>query len=268
MNKLENLKHILKNMRSVVVAYSGGVDSTFLLKVAGDVLGDKVLAVTAVSPTYQRKELEFSRLMAKHLNVSHKIIKTSELNNKRFVSNPVNRCYFCKKELFGALKKIAKEKKFDFVIDASNSSDKFDYRPGTKAKEEFEVRSPLAEADLTKEEIRVLSKSLKLSSWDKPSLACLASRIPYGSKISKNILERIYKAETVLNSMGFKQVRLRHYDRLCRIEVPKNDIDRLINNRSLVVDELKKLGYNYITLDLEGYRTGSMNEVIDPPPPF
>ncbi len=246
-------------MRSVVVAYSGGVDSTLLLKVAGDVLGDKVLAVTAVSPTYQQQELKFSRLMAKHLNVKHKIIKTSELNNKRFVSNPVNRCYFCKKELFGALKKIAKEKKFDFVIDASNASDKFDYRPGTKAKEEFKIRSPLAEVDLTKEEIRVLSKELKLPTWDKPSLACLASRIPYGSKISKSVLGRIYKAETALNSMGFKQVRLRHYDGLCRIEVSKDDIYRLINKRSLVVDNLKKLGYNYITLDLEGYRTGSMN---------
>jgi uncharacterized protein len=259
MDKINRLRGILQEMGSAVIAYSGGVDSTLLLKVAGDVLGDKVLAVTAVSPTYQKTELEFSRAMAKHLNVKHQIIKTSELDNKRFVSNPVNRCYFCKKELFGALQKIAKEKKIDFVIDASNASDKSDYRPGTKAKEEFKIRSPLAEADLTKEEIRALSKKLELSSWDKPSLACLASRIPYGSKISKNVLERIYKAETVLNSMGFKQVRLRHYDGLCRIEVPKNDINRLINNRSLVVDELKKLGYNYITLDLEGYRTGSMN---------
>lgn len=262
MGKFEKLKHILSSMRSVVIAYSGGVDSTFLLKVAADVLGDKVLAVTAVSPTYQRQELEFSRLMAKSLNVKHKIIRTSELNNARFVSNPVNRCYFCKKELFGSLKKIAKEKKIDFVIDASNASDKFDYRPGTKAKEEFKIRSPLSEAELTKKEIRVLSKKLKLSTWDKPSLACLASRIPYGSKISENVLERIYKAETVLNSMGFKQVRLRHYDELCRIEVAKKDIRRLINSRSLVIDKLKKLGYNYITVDLEGYRTGSMNEVI------
>lgn len=263
MNKLRKLKHILNDMRSVLIAYSGGVDSTFLLKVSGDVLGAKVLAVTAVSPTYQRKELDFSRSMAKLLKVKHKVIKTFELNNKRFVSNPVNRCYFCKKELFAELKKIAKENKIDFVIDASNASDKFDYRPGTKAKEEFKIRSPLAEADLTKEEIRALSKKLKLPSWDKPSLACLASRIPYGSKISKNILERIYKAETALNSMGFRQVRLRHYGGLCRIEVPKEDIHRLINNRSRVVENLKKLGYNYITLDLEGYRTGSMNEVID-----
>lgn len=263
MNKLEKLKHILNDMRSVVVAYSGGIDSTFLLKVAGDVLGGEVLAVTAVSPTYQKQELDFSRRMAKVLKVKHKIIRTFELNNKRFSSNPVNRCYFCKKELFGTLKKIAKAEKINFVIDASNASDKFDYRPGAKAKEEFKVRSPLAEANLTKEEIRVLSKKLKLSSWDKPSLACLASRIPYGSKISKNVLERIYKAETALNSMGFKQVRLRHYDGLCRIEVPKNDIHRLIRNNSQVVDKLKKLGYNYITVDLEGYRTGSMNEAIE-----
>lgn len=253
----------MNDMRSVLVAYSGGVDSTFLLKVAGDVLSDKVLAVTAVSPTYQRKELEFSRSMAKFLKIKHRIIKTSELNNKRFVSNPVNRCYFCKKELFRALRKIAKEKKIDFVIDASNASDKFDYRPGTKAKEEFRIRSPLAEAGLTKEEIRVLSRKLKLPSWDKPSLACLASRIPYGSKISKSVLKRIYEAEIVLNSIGFKQVRLRHYDGLCRIEVPKDDIHRLINKRSRIVKNLKKLGYNYITVDLEGYRTGSMNEAIE-----
>lgn len=262
MNKLKKLKEILKDMESVLVAYSGGADSTLLLKVAHDTLGNKVLAVTADSPTYPKEELMFSKRMAKRIGAPHKIIRTFELEDTRFISNPVNRCYFCKKELFGRLKKIAKEKKLNFVIDGSNESDKSDYRPGIKAKEEFKIRSPLADAGLTKDRIRALSKKLGLPTWNKPSLACLASRIPYGTGISKKILERIYKAEDILKKNGFNQVRLRDYDNLCRIEVSKNDIPCLINMRRQIVGKFKKLGYNYITVDLEGYRTGSMNEAI------
>jgi uncharacterized protein len=263
MNKLKKLKDILKKMDSVLVAYSAGVDSTFLLKVADDVLGDKILAVTATSPTYPKEELAFAKKITKTLGVKHKIIKTQELEDKRFISNSVNRCYFCKKGLFSKLKDIAKINKLNFVVDASNISDRKDYRPGNIAKEELNIRSPLEEAGFNKEDIRRLSKKLGLITWNKPTLACLASRVPYGSKISLKILERIHRAERFLRQMGFKEVRLRHYNGLCRIEVLRNDILRLINKRGQVVNRLKNLGYKYITLDLEGYRTGSMNEVIN-----
>ncbi len=244
-----------------MLAYSGGADSTFLLKVARQVLGSKVLAVTANSPTYPKEELDFAKKTAKTLGVRHKIIRTFELKDKRFVANPLSRCYFCKKELFRRLKGLARKYKLNFVVDASNASDKKDFRPGNIAKREFKIRSPLEEAGFTKNDIRLLSKKFGLVTWDKPALACLASRIPYGKKISVKTLSRINRAESYLKKMGFKQVRLRHYDDLCRIEVLKKDIPRLIYKRGLVVAKLKRLGYNYISLDLEGYRTGSLNEV-------
>ena len=262
MDKLKNLKKILSDMGSVLVAYSGGVDSTFLLKVASEVLADKVLAVTAVSPTYPPGELVFSRRMSAKLGAKLKIINTDELKDKRFISNTANRCYFCKKELFGKLINIARKNKLKFVCDASNLSDDRDWRPGNKAKEEFGIRSPLKEAGFNKEEIRRISRRLGLDSWDKPNLACLASRIPYGMKITPEALIRIHKAEKFLNALGFRQIRLRHYNGLCRIEVFNKDMPKLLKKRNLIVARLKSLGYNYVTLDLEGYRTGSMNEVL------
>jgi len=262
MNKLEKLKTILKKMDSVLVAYSGGLDSTLLLKVAQNVLGDKVLAVTADSATYPAEELTFSKKMARKFGVKHKIIRTRELKDEKFISNPVNRCYFCKYELFRRLKDIARKDKLNFVVDASNVSDLKDFRPGSIAKKELKIRSPLEEAGFSKEDIRKVSKVLGLPTADKPSLACLASRIPYGLRISPVILSRINRAEGFLKKSGFKQVRLRHYNGLCRIEVDKGDIARLIRRRDYIVDKLKKIGYDYVTVDLEGYRTGSMNEVI------
>jgi len=260
--KLERLKDILRQMESILVAYSGGVDSALLLKVACDTLGDKVLAVTADSPTYPAQELDFAQKIAARLGVRHKIIKTQELKDKNFIANPVNRCYFCKGELFGRLKKIARQAQLSFVVDASNIDDKKDYRPGNMAKKELNIRSPLQEAGLTKVDIRRLSKRLGLITWDKPSLACLASRVAYGIRISPGLLARIEQAETYLKRLGFRQVRLRHYNGLCRIEVLKEDVSRLIDRREKIAKKLKGLGYNYITVDLEGYRSGSLNEVI------
>jgi uncharacterized protein len=259
MDKLKRLKDILKNIDSVLVAYSGGLDSTFLLKVASDVLQNKVLAVTAASPTYPKEELIFAKKMAKSIGTRHKIIRTSELKDKNFISNPPDRCYFCKKELFNRLKKLARRYKLKFVIDASNASDRKDFRPGNRAKDELNIRSPLQEAGFNKEDIRRFSRSLGLATWNKPSLACLASRIPYGRRISQRTLGRINQAEVFLKNMGFRQIRIRDYDGLCRIEVFKEDIPELIGKRNTIVKKLKILGYDYITVDLEGYRTGSMN---------
>jgi uncharacterized protein len=257
--KLLQLKKILSKMESVLLAYSGGSDSTFLLKVAKDTLGEKVLAVTAVSATYPKEELTLAKGLARLLQARHAIIRTQELRDDNFLNNPPNRCYFCKKELFSRLKYLASKHKLQFVIDATNSSDKKDFRPGSRAKKELGVRSPLEETGITKKEIRALSKKLGLSTWDKPALACLASRIPYGTKIDDRILQRIDRAERFLRLLGFTQVRLRHYNGLARIEVPKKDIPSLLSKKGLIVDRLKKIGYNYVTVDLEGYRTGSLN---------
>ncbi|MDD5432589.1 MAG: ATP-dependent sacrificial sulfur transferase LarE [Candidatus Omnitrophica bacterium] len=263
MNKLDKLKSILQTMDSVLIAFSGGLDSTFLLKAATLSLSkSKILAVTADSATYPREELRLAKEIADSLGVKHKIIKTNELESSKFVSNPVNRCYFCKKELFIKLKAIAKKSKLNFVADASNASDKLDFRPGNAAKKELKIRSPLQEAGFTKEDIRKFSRKLKLVTWDKPSLACLASRIPYGVKITPKALNKIDNAELEIKKLGFRQVRVRHYNDLCRIEVEKNQLSRLLDKRNLLVDKLKKLGYNYITVDLEGYRTGSLNEAF------
>ncbi len=261
--KLNRLKKIILSSESAVIAFSGGVDSTFLLFVASGVLSsDKILAVTANSATYPQQELALAKNIAKAFRVKHKVINTQELKDKKFISNPVNRCYFCKKELFSSLKIIAKKDGLKSVFDASNLSDKKDFRPGAKAKNESGVRSPLQEAGLSKPDIRKLSRKFGLSNWDKPALACLASRIPYGTPITERILHRIDTGEAFLNKIGFKQLRLRDYNGLCRIEVPQKDLCRLILMSKRIVDKMKRLGYNYITLDLEGYRTGSLNEVV------
>ncbi len=261
--KLKNLKNILKNMGSCLIAYSGGVDSSLLLKIAKDTLQDNLLAVTAVSQTYPKEELIQAKKTAASLGVRHIIIKTREYNNRNFKNNPLNRCYYCKKELFSKLKDIAKRNKINYILDGSNIDDGLDFRPGELAKKHFCVRSPLKEAGFKKKDIRNLSKKINLTTWDKPSLACLASRFPYGTEISKKALENIDKAERFIRSLGIRQVRVRHYGRLARIEVDKKDIPLLVTSYQLpVTSYLKKIGYNYITVDLEGYRTGSMNESL------
>jgi uncharacterized protein len=263
MDKLAKLKKIILHSNSAVIAFSGGVDSSFLLYVVSKLLPrNQVIAVTADSPTYPREELKSARRAAKSFNVKHIIIKTHELNDKRFAVNPVNRCYFCKKELFVELKAIARQYRLANVFDASNISDKGDFRPGSRAKKELGVISPLQEAGLNKEDIRKFSRDFKLTTWNKPAQACLASRIPYGSPINKTVLRKVEDAENILKRIGFNQVRIRDYNDLCRIEVLKGEIPDLIANRNRIIDKLKKIGYNYITVDLEGLRSGSMNEVI------
>jgi len=260
--KLKKLQHILKSMNSILVAYSGGVDSTLLLKIAKDVLDDQVLAVTAISPTFTKRENQAARNIAKMIKVKHKRVKTHELDCPDFTRNPPNRCYFCKRELFSLLKSIAKKEGCKSVVEASNRDDEKDFRPGLKALKELGIRSPLREAGFSKKEIRQLSKKLDLPTFDKPSLACLASRFPYGQPIDRKKLLMVEQAEEYLHTLNFKQCRVRHHGSIARIEVEPEDINQFQKNkvREMVIKEFKKLGFTYITLDLEGYRSGSMNE--------
>jgi uncharacterized protein len=262
--KLKDLTRNIKEMGSLLIAYSGGVDSTFLLKVAKDTLGERVIAVTARSPTYPSREYKQAREMAKKLGVKHLTINSEELSIPEFFSNPPNRCYYCKKELFSKLKEIALREGTDYIADGSNLDDLKDFRPGTKAAEELGIRSPLKEAGLTKEDIRNLSRDLRLPTWDKPSFACLASRFPYGDKITPKALKMVNEAEEYLHSLGFKQVRVRHHRNLARIEVSQEEIEQFLSDdpRKRIAKMLKEIGYTYVTLDLEGYRSGSMNEVL------
>jgi len=263
-SKHKKLREILNSFGSLLVAYSGGVDSSLLLKVAHDVLGRNVLAVIARSETYTKEEGQAAIKFAKKLGVKYQIIKTDEFSDEHFLSNPTERCYYCKKELFSKLRDIAKKEGIRYVADGSNVSDLSDYRPGNNASKEFGIKSPLREAGLTKEDIRQLSRELKLPTWNKPSLACLASRIPYGTRITKEILKKIEKGEKYLRSLGLKQVRVRHHGNLARIEVDKCDIASLVDNGTAdkIDKKFKSLGYNYVTIDVAGYRTGSLNEVL------
>jgi len=262
--KLKKLEEILTEMESVLIAYSGGVDSTLVLKVAKDVLGDKVLAVTAKSSVYPSEETAQAKALARNLKVRHKIIETREMANLKFVNNPKDRCYWCKRELFSGLTSIARKNNLKYVLDGTNLADLDDFRPGMKAAGEFGIRSPLKEAMFTKEDIRSLSKRLGLPIWNKPSLACFASRFPYGMKITKENLNKVDEAERYLRGFGITQVRVRHHDKIARIEVLEEDIPKFSEGefRRQVISYFKKLGYSYVSVDLQGYRTGSMNEVL------
>ena len=260
--KLNSLKTTLKSLESVVIAYSGGVDSTFLSKIAFDVLGDNALAVTATSKTYPRSEFQEAIKIAREIGIKHETIVSEELDIPEFSANPVNRCYHCKKELFGKLKEVAAERGIKHVVDGSNQDDLDDYRPGMQAIAELDVRSPLKESGLTKSDIRELSKKLGLSTWDKPALACLSSRFPYGNRITAEKLTVVGEAEIFLKNLGIRQLRVRHHDQIARIEVAEEDMELLFKNRNQIAEKLKELGYTYVTMDLQGYRTGSMNEVL------
>ncbi len=254
--KLESLKEILKSLESVLIAYSGGVDSTFLAKVAFDVLGDDMLAVTVDAEIHPQWESEEA------IGMRHETITVSALDIPNFPDNPADRCYHCKKALLTRLKELAQERGLRHVVEGSNFDDVDDYRPGIKAVAEMGIRSPLREAKLTKADIRELSKTFDLPTWSKPSYACLASRFPYGIRITQEKLTMVDKAEAFLRDMGFRQLRVRHHEQIARIEIPPEDMEKLIRNREQIVERLNQLGYTYVTMDLEGYRTGSMNEIL------
>ena len=261
--KLFKLRAILKNLKSVLIAYSGGVDSTFLLKVAENTLGKKnVLAITADSPIHPDEEIKSAKKMAKIFGLHHLIIKTKELKNSFFVRNSPKRCYYCKKQLFAELTEAAKKEGLSFILDGTNSDDYQDFRPGTRAAKEFKIRTPLEEAKLTKNEIRRLSKKMNLPTWNKPSLTCLATRFPYGTKITEKNLDKVYQAEKFLKKFGIQQVRVRHHNQIARIEVLAKDMSKILKKRRSIVSRFKELGYRYVAVDLEGYRSGSMDEVL------
>jgi uncharacterized protein len=263
--KYQRLRAILEEMGDVAVGYSGGVDSTLLLKVASEVLGSRSLAVIGRSETYPTREFEEAVRLAGTIGARYLVVTTEETDNLKFQENPPDRCYFCKTELFSKLAQIAREQGIRNIADGTIVDDMGDFRPGMRAKSEKQVRSPLLEASFSKNDVRELSRHLDLPTWDKPAFACLSSRFPYGTGITRENLTRVDRAETLLRDEGFRFLRVRFHDeRTARIEVGPQEIGRLLDDalRERIVSRLKELGFIYVTLDLQGYRTGSMNEAL------
>jgi len=262
--KYERMKAILREMGEVVVGYSGGVDSTLVMKVAHDALGDRALAVVGDSEAFPQGEVDAALKIAAEIGVEVVRVRTHELKNIHFRINNPDRCYHCKTELFAQLRQVANERGIRWIADGSHADDVGDHRPGMKAGEERGVRSPLREAGIHKAEIRELARHLGLSNWDKPSFACLSSRFPYGTEITPELLARVDGCEKFLRVLGFRQFRVRHHDTICRLEVEAQDIPRVIELREAINQRFKELGYTYVTLDLEGYRSGKMNDTLKP----
>lgn len=264
LDKEARLREILEELGSCLVAYSGGVDSAYLSVVAHDQLGERSLAVTAESPTYPAYQRGQAVELVTRFGLRHEFIRSRELNDPNYAGNPINRCYFCKHELYGLLATMARERGLHLVVDGNNADDTLDYRPGRQAGRELSVRSPLIEAGLTKNDVRALSRARGLPTWDQPASACLASRIPYGSEVTEEKLRMIDRGEDVLRGLGFRQSRVRHHGDVVRIEIAREEMERALNMDMFdrLASEFKAIGFRFVTLDVEGYRTGALNEAL------
>ncbi|MFA6530800.1 MAG: ATP-dependent sacrificial sulfur transferase LarE [Candidatus Micrarchaeia archaeon] len=258
--KLKRLRREIRKLENAIVSFSGGVDSTLILKICADELGKKkTIAVTAVSDSYPKRELAQARKIAKGIGIGHIIINTKEINDKKYSKNTPQRCYFCKMNLYGMLKRVAKKKKFKHILNGANADDALDYRPGMKAADKFNVLSPLKNAGMTKREIIAAAKKLGLPNWNKPASPCLASRIPYGIEVTPEKLSMIEKAEDALFGIGLKNFRVRFHGEIARIEVERKDFGRLLKNSEKISKAFKKLGFRYVTMDMGGFKSGNLN---------